>query len=116
MCENYFVWRITSGSFIPIVLDCPLPSGINPANARIEFVYATNDPGTIAQMTLAASTWFGTNAWEQNTLSGRIRIWTKNASETRDPTSIAVGGDFVPADTLLPYQDVVTGSGTQLVF
>jgi hypothetical protein len=107
---------VTGGAFVPIVLDCPLPPGVNPANARIEFVYDANDPATIAQMTLAASTWYGTNAWAQNTLDGRIRIWTKNTGQSRDPASVANGGDFVPPSVLLPYQDVVTGAATQIVF
>ena len=38
---------ITDGSFIPLVLDCPLPPGVNPAVARVEFLYEANDPGNM---------------------------------------------------------------------
>ena len=108
--------RITGGAFIPIVLDCPPSPGVNPAYARIEFVYEADDPGAIGQMTLAASKWFGDNAWEENTLPGRIRVWTKNANVSRKPASVASGGDFVPSGTLLPYGDVMTGEAAQTVF
>jgi len=107
---------ITGGAFIPIVLDCPLPEGVAPADARIEFVYDANNPGAIDRMTLAASQAYATNAWQQNTLPGRIRVWTKNANVNRKPASVASGGDFVPSGTLLPYGDVVTGGATQTVF
>ena len=60
----------TGGAFIPSVLDCPLPEGIDHAGARIEFVYEANDPGAIDRMTLAASQAHATNAWQQNTRPG----------------------------------------------
>jgi hypothetical protein len=47
--------RCACNGIIPVVLDCPLPPGANPANARIDFVYDANDPGAIGQMTLAAA-------------------------------------------------------------
>jgi len=106
----------TGGAFIPSVLDCPLPAGIDPEGARIEFIYEANDSGAITPMTLAVSQAYATNAWQQNTLPGRIRVWTKDADATRNPASVASGGDFVPSETLLPYEDVVTGEATQTVF
>ena len=98
---------ITGGAFVPLVVTCSAPT----PNAQIAFSYTANDPGAISQMTLAQSSGYGTNAWQQNTLSGRIRLWTKDASQTRNPASVASGGDFIPDGTHLPFSSVFA-SGT----
>lgn len=103
--------HITSGAFVPLVVICSLPPGLNPADARIVFEYNANDPGTITQMTLAASSWYATNAWQQNTLPGRIRVWTKDANQNRNPASVTNGGDFIPDGTHLPLSSIFA-SGT----
>ena len=107
--------NIAGGAFVPIVLECVLPPGIDPANARIRFEYDVNDPGAIGQMTLAAASSYATNAWQQNTLSGRIRVWMKDASVQRDPGSVVSGGDFVPANTVIPFQTVFPDEATEVV-
>ena len=66
-------------------------------------------------MTLAAASSYATNAWQQNTLSGRIRVWMKDASVQRDPGSVVSGGDFVPANTVIPFQTVLPDEATEVV-
>ena len=105
---------ITGGEFVKLVLDCPLPAGLDPAIARLKFVYEANDPGAIDPMSLAASQAYATNAGEMNPLADRIRIWTKDACEARNPASVAENGDFVPAEILLPYESVMTGAVTRI--
>jgi hypothetical protein len=105
--------HITGGAFVPFVVTCSLPPSLNPADARIVFEYNANDPGTITQMTLAASSWYATNAWQQNTLPGRIRVWTKDASQHRNPTSVTNGGDFVTANASLPFTSILPSGATQ---
>ncbi len=107
---------VTGGTFVPLVVTCSLPPGLNPADARIVFEYNANDPGTITQMTLAASSSYATNAWQQNTLPGRIRVWTKDANQNRNPASITNGGDFVTANASLPFTSILAGGATQAVF
>jgi hypothetical protein len=94
--------RITSSAFVPLVVTCSLPPSLNPADARFVFEYNASDPGTITQMTLAASSWYATNAWQQNTLSGRFRLWTKDASHSWWPDINVTLSNFVPSISWTP--------------
>ena len=109
---------LTGGAFVPLVLNCQLPAGVAPANARIEFDYNGNDPSTLANnpMSIADATAnYGEDvACNNNPLSGRIRIWTKNAYEHRNANSVTNGGDFVTANVPLSYSSVVPGSANQV--
>ena len=106
------------GAFVPLVLNCQLPAGVTLENARIEFDYNANDPSTLANnpMSIADATAnYGEDmACNNNPLSGRIRIWTKDAWQHRNANSVTNSGDFVTANVPLSYSSVVPGSANQV--
>ena len=53
-------------------------------------------------------------ACNNNPLSGRIRIWTKDAWQHRNANSVTNSGDFVTANVPLSYSSVVPGSANQV--
>ncbi len=87
------------GNAPPMVLDCdgcaftPLALSVSgPCDeVEIEFTYSASDP---LGMQVPAEVEHPSPA------AGHLRIWTKDASEQRDPRSVLDGGDFVPAGTV----------------
>jgi len=106
---------ITGGAFVPVVLDCSFPAGIDTGKAKIEFTYIANDPGKIPTMTLANAAKKIASDATADPLTGRIRIWTKNADQQRNAASVDNGGDFVPGNTKVSVTNVVPSGTNQVV-
>ena len=107
--------EITGGAFVPLVVRA---SGL-PAGAQLVFDYDANDPSVPLGNPQTISMAVATNLAEQcatgNPLPGRIRIWTKDASQHRNPSSVTQGGDFVKTNVPLPLTSLnLTGGETVL--
>ncbi|MGH7213831.1 MAG: fibronectin type III domain-containing protein [Tepidisphaeraceae bacterium] len=83
----------TGGKFVP------MPTGlggvIDYANARLKFVYAGSDPAALVGGQPAL---------------GFLRLWTKNATQSRNTASVASGGDYIPVSNTDEFSH--TGSFT----
>lgn len=74
-------------SFVPIVLELPEPLDIS--TARIKLTYEDSSPSGV---TVSAGGGLVLD-------DGYLRIWKKNATDVRNKSSIASGGDYIPAGT-----------------
>ncbi len=116
----------TGGAFVPVTLSCVLPegldlwwlpnNGLDPATTQLEFDYlAATPPSGIEPMSLAQAESNAVAAVTSNPLGTGIRLWTKNADQTRNPASVLDGGDYVPSGTRLPYALLMASARTNLV-
>ena len=81
---DYADWSIADKRFTPLVLE--IPAGLPLGMMQIHVSYAASDP-----------TWVGADhGLPANSSTRPLRIWTKNASQQRNPASITAGGSFVP--------------------
>jgi hypothetical protein len=69
--------------FVPLVIDV---QGVLDADAVVRLAYPDSDPLAIE---------VGSAGWEF--VGGPLRIWSKNAWESRDPRPVHDGGDFIPS-------------------
>jgi hypothetical protein len=81
---DYADWSIADKRFTPLVLE--IPAGLPLGMMQIHVSYAASDP-----------TWVGADhGLPANSGTRPLRIWTKNASQQRNPASVTAGGSFVP--------------------
>jgi hypothetical protein len=90
--------------FVPLVLE--ISSGVDISKARITITYSDSDPQAV---------WFdpGTSTWYPG--SGNLRIWKKDGSQHRKPTSATASGDYVPSGTYSDLTKLGFSSGNRIV-
>ncbi len=82
----------TGEAFTPIVLE--LPDNINLAVAKVKFTYEASDPAAVSRTGTSPN-------YVYTAASGKLRIWTKDGAQARNPASVgaATPGDYVPNGT-----------------
>ena len=81
---DYADWSIAGKRFTPLVIQ--IPDSLPLASMQLTVSYAASDPALIGP----------DHRLPANSGTRPLRIWTKNASQQRNPVSIAAGGSFVP--------------------
>ena len=81
---DYADWSIADKRFTPLVLE--IPAGLPLGMMQIHVSYAASDPTSVG----------ADHGLPANSSTRPLRIWTKNASQQRNPASITAGGSFVP--------------------
>ncbi|MCL1857476.1 MAG: hypothetical protein FWF84_07565 [Kiritimatiellaeota bacterium] len=114
--------RIVNGKFVPLVLLRADPD----VQMTVTFQYDANDPSnpegkptppTPLTMTLARAQEIAEACATANPLPGRIRIWTKDAFEHRNPASFTLGGDFIQTNVTINVTDLFAeGAKTAVVY
>ena len=84
-----------------------------------EFDYSANDPadprGNSQAISIAQAQEIGEQCSTTNPIPDHIRIWTKDASEKRDPRSIVDGGDYVQTNVLIQSSSIFKNGATTAV-
>ncbi|NLB54466.1 MAG: hypothetical protein GX811_01630, partial [Lentisphaerae bacterium] len=95
--------------FTPVVLSVLSPglqtNSIN-TNIHVWIRYSASDPLEVAS---GAS-----GAWERP--GGELRIWTKDINEFRNPSSVLLGGDYVPPDVKIPFDVFGLEAGSKTLY
>ena len=105
-------------NFTKLVLE--MPDGIDIDKLKVKLVYSASDPSSInvAPQNSGSSgvgrdsSWTTRGGQIYELPSGNLRIWKKDASESRTSTSVVSNGDFVPSDTEIDFEDLNDG-GTE---
>lgn len=63
-----------------------------PWGSKVRFIYSASDPAAVQQTTT-------NNVTTYEAAPGHLRVWTKNAHETRKTEDILAGGDYVTPST-----------------
>ena len=85
---GYADWNIADKRFTPLVIQIPV--GLPLASMQVTVSYAASDPALI-----------GTDyRLPADSAQRQLRIWTKNAGESRNTASVTAGGSFVPSDRI----------------
>ena len=116
---------LTGVEFTKLVLE--MPDGIENDKLFVKFIYDASDPGgvTIEEQNFggfspqvnpdrfpfsdadgSSSEWTTRDGRIYKLNSGRLRIWKKDASESRNSDWIGNGGDFIPYDTGIKFSDL----------
>jgi hypothetical protein len=101
--------QITSSTqFIPLTLS--LSSGVDLSTATIQIDYDASDPMAVTRS--GAGTQQDPYVYALPTTGGRMRLWTKDGSQSRDGASVGDGGDWIEPGEVLDASDLFGTSRT----
>lgn len=80
--------------FVPAILE--VPPNVNPAVARVRFLYYDSNPNEIFVQDIADG------RKKYNPPPGALRIWRKDEAQKRNPARVTDGGDYVPTGRDFP--------------
>jgi len=97
-------------NFTQLVLE--MPDGIDIDKLKVKLTYSASDPASVNvhQESCGSCDDGGDSSWTTRDgkiymlPSGNMRIWLKDASESRDSASVASDGDFIPSNTEIPFE------------
>jgi uncharacterized repeat protein (TIGR01451 family) len=100
---------IVGKAFAEVVLTLPAP--IDPTKALVTFTYDASDPAAVVVEGPADNPVYTPAA-------GHLRLWTKDASVARDPSSAAAAGNFIPTKVQIPASKLgfTAANRTQVLF
>ena len=102
--------EITGRTFVPIELLLP---DLRSTTFQVKFQYSASDPDGVTTST-------NPEGEIEVTLpdTNKLRIWTKDANETRDPQTFSAqgGGDFIPDDEFIDSADLFAGETTGTLY
>ena len=84
--------------FVPVIIDFdPCGLEVEDDQVKVMFTYTQSDPELVADSLTAQD-----DEYVYPIPDGRLRLWTKNQDESRNPASIMDDGDFIPPGKAIP--------------
>lgn len=112
---------LTGMNFTQLILE--MPDGIEIDKLKVKLIYSASDPAgvTVTNQNSGASQNGSDSSWTTrdgkiyNLPSGNIRLWLKDASESRNSASVLSNGNFIPSNTEIPFEKINGGGSERLV-
>jgi len=102
-----------------------IPDGIETDKLRVKLLYSASDPAAISVTNQASgasqngdgsdSSWTTRGGKIYGLPTGNLRLWLKDASESRKSASVLSDGDFIPSDTVIPFDKIIGGGDERTV-
>ena len=114
---------LTGVEFTELVVE--IPDGIETDKLRVKLLYSASDPAAISVTNQASgasqngdgsdSSWTTRGGKIYGLPTGNLRLWLKDASESRKSASVLSDGDFIPSDTVIPFDKIIGGGDERTV-